>query len=111
MVIHNMLPFSLALLVSLAQWPQAEVAATTANDKAGVRVYQTPRRPGSLTVQAVGRQPLSFYLFSTEGELVYQTNMQSRGQETIEGLPNGTYTFHAFRADEKLKGGKVELKN
>jgi hypothetical protein len=79
--------------------------------KQAVKVYQTPQQPGCLTVKSANEETLSFYLFDTEGNLVYESRIQQHELQTIKGLHPGTYTYHAFVADERINGGKVEIKN
>lgn len=109
-----MIILSLAILLTAAKpLPQRDaiVPAPLHQAKKAVKVYQTPQQPGSLTVQSAVEDVLSFYLFDLDGNLVYQSRLKQHEQQTIEGLQPGTYTYHAFDADEKLKGGKVDLKN
>lgn len=109
-----MLPLCLALLLTAANPIPAAGRSETANvngAKNFLRVYQTPNEEGSLTVWSAAGAALQFYLFDAEGHLVYQSEVKGRGRQTVEGLLPGTYTYHAFRADEKLKGGAVAIKH
>lgn len=109
-----MLPLYLALLLTAAHALPTNVRYETAavsGAKNFLRVYQTPNEEGSLTVWSTADAALQFYLFDAEGRLVYQNEVKGRGRQTVEGLLPGAYTYHAFRADEKLKGGAVAIKN
>ena len=109
-----MLHLYFALLLTAANpLPQhtfVKDAAKTSKEKGPLRVYQTPNEAGSLTVSSA-IDALQFYLFDIEGKLVYQSRIGRHERQTVEGLPPGAYTYHAFRADEKLKGGIVAIKN
>lgn len=103
----------LVALTAAKPSPQAKaiVPAPLHQTKEAVKVYQKPQQPGSLTVQSAAESTLSFYLFDVDGNLVYESRLKQHEQQTIEGLQPGAYTYHAFYADEKLNGGKVEIKN
>lgn len=109
-------PFAL-LVLAVGLHPQLEEFRTAANtsvvaqDKTSIHVYPTPNRQGSLTVHSAARQPVSFYLFDLEGRLVYQARFAQNERQTVSGLAAGTYTYQAFRDDEELKGGQVEVRN
>lgn len=102
---HLMLQFTLAFFLSLAGLQNSP------ETKEALRVYQTPNLPGSITVRSKIETGLAFFLFDLEGVLVYQTQLKNAGEQTVEGLSAGTYTYHAFQADKRLHDGKVELKN
>ena len=87
------------------------VAAEKSSAKEVIKVYQTPHEEGCLTIRSTTNASIQFYLFDSEGKLVYQSEMKHREQHTVEGLLPGAYTYHAFRADEKLKGGTIDIKN
>ena len=109
-----MLHLFLALLLTTANVSMLAVAeepAKTVHTKEVLRVYQTPHEEGSLTVRSAADDVLQFYLFDAEGSLVYQREIRGRNLLTVEGLLPGAYTYHAFRADEKLKGGAIAIKN
>lgn len=108
-----MLYLILALSLSTANGPQpanVEKPANAFRAKEVLRVYPTPHEEGSLTVRSAAGDALQFYLFDAEGTLVYQSEIKGRNLLTVEGLLPGAYTYHAFRADEKLKGGTVAIK-
>ena len=105
------LPFLLLTTTAKPALQHNTALAPLHQTKEAVKVYPTPQAAGSLTVQSSSRVVLSFYLFDLEGNLVYESRLEQRGQQTIEGLHPGTYTYHAFCADEKIKGGKVSIKN
>lgn len=108
-----MFSVSLALLL-FSTAPRAAAAASAPvaqQTKDPIRVYPTPEAQGSITVLSAAKCTVLFYLFDAEGKLVYQSRLSKHEAQIIEGLTNGTYTYHAFQNDEKLKGGKVDIKH
>ncbi len=103
---------SLTLLTSpLPGRGSTGTATAESRSKEVIKVYPTPHEEGCLTVCSATDAAIEFYLFDSEGKLIYQSQMKHREQQTIQGLLPGAYTYHAFRADEKLKGGIVAVKN
>jgi hypothetical protein len=80
------------------------------NKKEVIKVYPTPNNQGSITIQSANKESLNFYLFDLEGNLIYQTTIQQKETQTIDGLTKGTYIYNAFQKDENLEGGKITLK-
>lgn len=53
---------------------------------------------------------IQFYMFTVEGKLVKQYDINGPKKFVIEQLENGIYLYDFFSRDERLKTGKIELK-
>ena len=106
---------SLALLLSFSTAHSENRAMKTITVhpvtlKEVVKVYPTPDNQGSLTIHSASEAKLTFYLFDLEGTLIYQSLISKNEKQIISGLSKGIYLYNAFKNDENLKGGKIELK-
>ncbi len=57
-----------------------------------------------------GNKNVDFYMFTVNGSLVKQRNIQGSERFSIENLSKGTYLYELFSKDQRLKSGKIELK-
>jgi hypothetical protein len=109
-----MILFYLSLLLSTPSSfslnSSIEIVPGKINKKEVIKVYPTPNNQGSITIQSNNKESLNFYLFDLEGNLIYQTIIERKARQTVDGLTKGTYIYNAFQKDENLEGGKVILK-
>jgi len=87
-----------------------EIVPVKQHAKEVIKVYPTPNNQGSITIHSSNEMALSFYLFDVEGNMIYQSVIKKNEKQQIQGLNKGTYIYNAFKDDQNLEGGKVEVK-
>ena len=63
-----------------------------------------------VTVTSENVASLQLFIFSPDGELVTETNVNSLAPTTIKNVKRGFYTYECFNKDTRMKQGSFILK-
>jgi hypothetical protein len=64
----------------------------------------------TVSVKTTKDTNIRFYMFTVEGRLVKELNMNGTKKVSISQLEKGIYIYDFFSKDERLKSGKIELR-
>lgn len=63
-----------------------------------------------VSVQTIRNSKTQFYMFTIDGELIKEFDINGSKKIIISKLKKGIYLYEFFSNDERLKNGKIELK-
>ena len=63
-----------------------------------------------VTVKMSGNTPVQLYMFTLDGQLLKEYDINGSKKFIIQKLQKGIYLYEFFSNDEHLKTGKIELK-
>jgi hypothetical protein len=64
----------------------------------------------TISVKTTKDTNIRFYMFTVEGRLVKELNINGTKKVSITQLEKGIYIYDFFSKDERLKSGKIELR-
>lgn len=64
----------------------------------------------TVSVKAVNESNIKFYMFSVEGRLIKELNIQGSGKISITQLEKGIYIYDFFSKDKRIKNGQIALR-
>lgn len=74
------------------------------------KVYLKPGSQGSFAIRSFSSEPVNFFLFDLDGQLVHQTTLKADEKLTISGLNKGCYLYSMLQKDETVGEGKLTIK-